>query len=62
MKYISHPVLGDPMYAKSNPYKLNGQALHARVIGFVHPITNEYMEFSAQPPKSFDELIDKLKS
>ena len=50
------------MYAKSNPYKLNGQALHARVIGFVHPTTNEYMEFSAQPPKSFDELIDKLKS
>ena len=62
MKYIGHPVLGDPMYAKSNPYKLNGQALHARVIGFVHPTTNEYMEFSAQPPKSFDELTDKLKS
>lgn len=62
MKYVGHPVLGDPMYAKSNPYKLNGQALHARVIGFVHPTTNEYMEFSAQPPKSFDELIDKLKS
>lgn len=60
MKYIGFPVTGDPMYARSNPYNLKGQALHARVIGFCHPVTGEYMEFSVEPPPYFDELLNKL--
>lgn len=61
MKYIGHPVLGDPLYAKSNPYNLAGQALHARVIGFDHPITGQRMEFEQSPPESFVNLWEKLK-
>ena len=61
MQYIGHPVVGDPLYAKSNPYKLEGQALHARIIGFIHPHTKEYMEFETNPPKNFTDLTDKLR-
>ena len=60
MQYIGHPVMGDPLYARSNPMKLYGQALHARVIGFEHPVSGEYMEFSTEPPKAFEELVEKL--
>lgn len=61
MQYIGHPVMGDPLYARANPMKLNGQALHARIIGFNHPATNEYMEFCAEPPSEFNDLVNKLK-
>ncbi len=62
MQYIGHPVMGDPLYARTNPYKLSGQALHAKIIGFEHPHSGEYMEFCAEPPKSFEDLIKKLNS
>jgi len=61
MKYIGHPVMGDPLYASSDPLKLGGQALHARVIGFVHPKSGEYMEFSKEPPEKFLSLLDDLR-
>ena len=61
MQYMGHPVLGDPVYANKNPYNLIGQALHAKTIGFVHPVTNEYMEFTKPAPDYFYELIEKLK-
>ena len=61
MQYIGHPVIGDPVYANKNPYKLVGQALHAKTIGFVHPVTKEYMEFTKQAPDYFYELIQKLR-
>ena len=61
MQYMGHPVLGDPVYASKNPYKLAGQALHARLIGFEHPVTGEYMEFSQDAPDYFYELLDKLR-
>ncbi|MBR2404238.1 MAG: RluA family pseudouridine synthase [Clostridia bacterium] len=61
MQYIGHPVMGDPMYAKSNPMNLQGQALHARVIGFDHPASGKYMEFAAEPPEYFDSLLEKLR-
>ena len=58
MKYLGHPVLGDPVYgAKKNFYSLKGQALHARTLGFIHPSTNEYMEFSAPLPEYFQFLF-----
>ena len=61
MQYVGHPVLGDPVYATKNPYNLSGQALHAKTIGFVHPVTDEYMEFTKEAPDYFYELIEKLK-
>ncbi len=61
MQYIGHPVMGDPMYAKANPMKLAGQALHARVIGFDHPVSGKYMEFAAEPPEYFIKLTENLR-
>lgn len=62
MSYINHPLLGDDVYGSSkNPFKLEGQALHARVLGFIHPSTKEYMEFEAPVPEYFSNLIDKLR-
>lgn len=62
MQYIGHPLLGDPLYNSKNPYNLKGQALHAELIGFIHPKTKEYMEFTAPPPAYFCELISKLRN
>ena len=61
MASISHPLLGDTVYGDSkNPYKLQGQALHARTIGFIHPTTGEYIEVSAPIPEYMTELVRKL--
>lgn len=62
MKYIGHPLVGDPVYGKSKGLKMNGQALHAAVLGFVHPGTNEYMEYSAPLPNDMEELLAVLRS
>lgn len=62
MKYIGHPVLGDPLYgAKRNHYSLKGQALHARTLGFIHPTSGQYMEFSAEIPEYFKILLERLR-
>lgn len=61
MKYIGHPLVGDPVYGKSKGIKLNGQALHAAVLGFVHPSSGEYMEFSAPMPDDMEELLSILR-
>lgn len=61
MASIGHPLLGDELYSKNCPFKhLQGQTLHARTIGFIHPRTRKYMEFSAPLPKYFDDLLQKL--
>ncbi len=62
MKYIGHPLVGDPVYGKSKGLKMNGQALHAAVLGFIHPQTNEYLEFSAPLPDDMEELLAVLRS
>lgn len=63
MASIGHPLLGDALYAHNCPYKhLSGQTLHARTIGFVHPKTKQYMEFSAPLPEYFEELLQKMRS
>ncbi|MGI6065349.1 MAG: RluA family pseudouridine synthase [Bacillota bacterium] len=63
MSYLGYPVAGDPLYG---PHKenlgLKGQALHARVLGFHHPRTGEYLEFTASLPKYFEELLQKLRN
>ena len=62
MSYIVHPLLGDPVYGpKKCPFNLNGQVLHAKVLGFIHPRTGEYMEFNSELPDYFSSLIERLK-
>lgn len=62
MSSIGHPLLGDEIYGSGkNPYHLQGQALHAMVLGFVHPHTGEYLEFEAPLPDYFVKLLDKLR-
>ncbi len=59
LAYLGHPVLGDDVYGK--PYKgIDGQCLHARKIGFIHPTTGDYMEFTSQLPDYFSSILDKL--
>lgn len=61
MASIGHPLLGDPLYGPSRcPYSLQGQTLHAYILGFVHPRTHEYMEFTAELPEYFLRLLDCL--
>ncbi len=58
--FIGHPVLGDDVYGR--PYKgIEGQCLHAKKLGFVHPETGEYMEFDSQLPDYFTRILDKLR-
>lgn len=62
MTSIGHPLLGDEVYGSGrNPYHLEGQTLHAMVLGFIHPRTGEYMEFTAPLPDYFLKLLDKLR-
>lgn len=62
MTSIGHPLVGDEVYGPAKcPFKLQGQCLHAMVLGFVHPTTGQYMEFSADLPEYFEELLKKLR-
>lgn len=61
MASIGHPLLGDVVYGnKKDPFNINGQALHAKVSGFIHPTTKEYMEFDSELPEYFTCLLNKL--
>lgn len=64
MASIGHPLLGDTLYFSGRlPFKhLQGQCLHAKTIGFIHPKTGEYMEYSAPLPEYFEKLLCLLKS
>ena len=58
--YIGHPILGDDVYGK--PYKgCKGQCLYAKMLGFVHPRTGEYLEFTAETPQFFQKILDSLR-
>ena len=57
-----HPLLGDTLYGPTKcPFKLQGQCLHAMVLGFMHPSTGEYMEFEAPLPNYFIHLLQNLR-
>ncbi len=61
MASLNHPLLGDAVYGPAKcPYKLQGQTLHAGVLGFIHPRTGEYMEFAAPLPDYFQKLLNTL--
>jgi 23S rRNA pseudouridine1911/1915/1917 synthase len=62
MKYIGYPLAGDPKYGPKKTLDINGQALHAGILGFNHPRTNEYLEFEAPLPKEFEELVEQLRN
>ncbi len=63
MASVGHPLLGDSVYSQTkSPWKLCGQTLHARILGFVHPRTGEYMEFEAPLPDYFEKILGILHS
>lgn len=58
MASIGHPILGDKVYGlKKEKFNLVGQLLHAKLLGFIHPITNEYMEFESEVPQRFQKFL-----
>ena len=63
MSSIQHPLVGDTVYSHYNDAALatNGQVLHAALLGLVHPRTNQYMEFTAEEPEYFQNLLKKLR-
>ncbi|MEI3518230.1 MAG: RluA family pseudouridine synthase [Clostridia bacterium] len=58
MSYIRHPLLGDTLYGPAkNGYGAKRQMLHAGVLGFIHPVTGEYMEFNSPLPQDFAAVL-----
>jgi 23S rRNA pseudouridine1911/1915/1917 synthase len=61
MKYIGYPLAGDPQYGPKKTLPIDGQALHAGVLGFTHPRTGEYLEFEAPLPPEFEVILQWLR-
>ena len=63
MASIGHPLVGDPLYNsnKKQKFKLQGQVLHAKTLGFIHPRSNEYIEFDSELPKYYLELLENIR-
>ncbi len=62
MKYIGYPLAGDPKYGPRKTLPIDGQALHAGVLGFHHPRTGEYLQFEAPMSHEFERLLDMLRN
>lgn len=62
MKHIGFPLVGDPKYGPKKTLNLDGQALHAGLLGFEHPVTGEYIEREAPLPEYFETLLEKLRN
>lgn len=63
MASIGHPLLGDAVYGPAKcPFRLEGQTLHAGVLGIIHPRSGKYMEFTAPLPEYFEDLLRKLRA
>ena len=62
MASIGHPLLGDEVYSnRKSPFKLQGQTLHAKTLGFIHPTTGEYLKIDAPLPEYFEHLLTVLE-
>jgi len=61
MNYIDHPVVNDPVYGRRKLIDETGQCLHAKTIGFIHPTTKKYMEFTSELPKCFTDILNKFE-
>ena len=63
LAHIGHPIAGDDVYGpKKVITSLGGQCLHAYRLGFIHPVTGEYLEFTADPPDSFTTFLSKIRA
>ena len=63
MKYLNHPLLGDYTYgAANNRFGVDGQVLHAKTIGFIHPSSKKYVEFEAPLNQEFVKILDRLRN
>jgi 23S rRNA pseudouridine1911/1915/1917 synthase len=62
MKYIGHPLAGDPVYGRNKTVALKGQALHATLLGFTHPRSGERLEFEMPLPADFENVLSSLRS
>ncbi|MDD3303908.1 MAG: RluA family pseudouridine synthase [Clostridia bacterium] len=63
MAYIGHPLVGDEVYGnKDTKFKVSGQMLHAKVLGFIHPTTGKYVEFESDLPEYYKEVLKKLEN
>ncbi|SDM91233.1 23S rRNA pseudouridine1911/1915/1917 synthase [Paenibacillus sp. yr247] len=62
MKFIGHPLVGDPMYGKSKGMLMDGQALHAAILGFKHPRTGEWLQFEAPIPADMEYLLQTIRT
>ena len=61
MNYIDHPVVNDPVYGRRKLIDDTGQCLHAKTIGFIHPTTKEYMEFTSELPECFTNILNMFE-
>jgi 23S rRNA pseudouridine1911/1915/1917 synthase len=62
LKYIGHPVVGDPKYSTKKVPEIKGQALHAKGLGFVHPRTGEKLQFTSELPEDMLTLLDRIRT
>ena len=63
MAHLHHPLVGDEIYGKKDSkFKVEGQMLHAKYLGFIHPTTEKFVEFDSQLPKYFEDIIIKLEN
>ena len=61
MSYIGYPIVNDPVYGKRKLMDETGQCLHAKELGFIHPTTKKYMEFSCELPECFTNILNKFR-
>ena len=61
MNYIEHPVVNDPVYGRRKLIDTTGQCLHAKTIGFKHPVTGKYMEFTSELPECFTNILNMFE-
>ncbi|MDD2469360.1 MAG: RluA family pseudouridine synthase [Bacilli bacterium] len=61
MQYIGYPIVNDPVYNNKKTINSFGQMLHAKLLGFNHPITNEYMEFEVDAPNEFQTIVERYR-
>ncbi|MER1984688.1 MAG: RluA family pseudouridine synthase [Solibacillus sp.] len=62
MNYIGYPLAGDPKYGPKKTIDFDGQVLHAGVLGFVHPVSGEYLEFSSPLPADFEAVLAEMRT
>ena len=62
LAWLGHPIVGDPNYGrKSHPFEIEGQALHCKQLGFVHPVGGKALEFDCSPPPEMQKILDYLR-